>query len=567
MRTLLFPTLFYCCLIANAQKLPDYVPADGLVAWYPLSGEAKMRDMSGHGNHGTLKGKGAASYTAAEDRFGDPHGAIDLSNYDDKIVLPFASPPFSSAFSVTGWYQIHARDLGVAQPIFSIGSDYKHNVVDLSFGPGYYECSAALTGDSTVRLTSPPQPLLMFGWHFLAVTFDGSALRLYADGAEVSGRMIAPAFAKTFAAKLRVNQPVEITQRYSGEVDDVFLYNRALQPAEVNALFAGGSPSGSFMLNSGFDFGFLRYDDFLTVYPQLSSKAKPKAAEAINKALQLADFREIRAQKNPNGVKIAKDNTYWRYNIEMPTDRLIIITTIHTIINLERRDAPDVDRYYRYYFDAHTGDRLYLRDFFTQPGNIKMKMEVEKELFDSMTDRYGSVDQNCANYVRSSWESDRVRMRLNPYSRKFHFEETDCEGEEPDGSDHGMFKAVLDWGTVAPNFSSSGKYYFDNGPLPAVNTVSHTWTCLLGTNLRVTLALREAADKSVSGVEVYDYYGTPIPVRGKFQNGVLTLDELDAKGIAVATYEAKLDGRRLSGTWTKADKSRTLPFTAAIAGE
>ena len=45
------------CLTATSQNVPDYVPTDGLVAWYPFNGNAN--DESGNGNDGTVVGASA----------------------------------------------------------------------------------------------------------------------------------------------------------------------------------------------------------------------------------------------------------------------------------------------------------------------------------------------------------------------------------------------------------------------------------------------------------------------------------------------------------------------------
>ena len=56
--------LMMCAVsLGAAAQLPDYVPADGLVAWYPFNGNAI--DESGNGNDGV-----AVAVEAVEDRFG-----------------------------------------------------------------------------------------------------------------------------------------------------------------------------------------------------------------------------------------------------------------------------------------------------------------------------------------------------------------------------------------------------------------------------------------------------------------------------------------------------------------
>ena len=59
-----------CCLCINsfAQNVPDYVPTEGLVAWYPFNGNAN--DESGNGFHGNSIGA-----TLTNDRFDTENSA------------------------------------------------------------------------------------------------------------------------------------------------------------------------------------------------------------------------------------------------------------------------------------------------------------------------------------------------------------------------------------------------------------------------------------------------------------------------------------------------------------
>ena len=68
------------CLTAYGQ-VPDYVPTDGLVAWYNLNGEAM--DVSGSGmNAETINA------VPTEDRFESPNSAFYFSGSQDLILIP-----------------------------------------------------------------------------------------------------------------------------------------------------------------------------------------------------------------------------------------------------------------------------------------------------------------------------------------------------------------------------------------------------------------------------------------------------------------------------------------------
>jgi hypothetical protein len=50
--TILFTIFSLFINLTNAQGIPTYLPSNGLVAWWPFSGNAI--DSSGNGNNGTV---------------------------------------------------------------------------------------------------------------------------------------------------------------------------------------------------------------------------------------------------------------------------------------------------------------------------------------------------------------------------------------------------------------------------------------------------------------------------------------------------------------------------------
>jgi len=71
--------------------------------------------------------------------------------------------------------------------------------------------------------------VLPSGWHHIACTFDGATIETYVDGALVacaSGQGRATAH----------TAEIGISERYSGGIDDVHVYNRALVATEIQGL-------------------------------------------------------------------------------------------------------------------------------------------------------------------------------------------------------------------------------------------------------------------------------------------------------------------------------------------
>ena len=63
---------FGMTIATMAQNVPNYVPTNGLVGWWPFNGN--VNDESGNGNNGTVSGA-----TLAIDRFGDANSAYNFS--------------------------------------------------------------------------------------------------------------------------------------------------------------------------------------------------------------------------------------------------------------------------------------------------------------------------------------------------------------------------------------------------------------------------------------------------------------------------------------------------------
>lgn len=80
----------------SLAQVPSYVPTNGLVGWWPFTGNAV--DSSGNGHDGTLYGA-----TLISDRFGSPNCAYSYNGSS------YISVPHSSAFSFgTGDYTLSA---------------------------------------------------------------------------------------------------------------------------------------------------------------------------------------------------------------------------------------------------------------------------------------------------------------------------------------------------------------------------------------------------------------------------------------------------------------------------
>ncbi len=91
LRSLFILTIFSTCIFA---QVPAYVPTNGLVGWWPFTGNAN--DISGNGNNGTVNGA-----TLISDRFSNANSAYSFDGVSNFIQLPNDSSIAPPNISVT----------------------------------------------------------------------------------------------------------------------------------------------------------------------------------------------------------------------------------------------------------------------------------------------------------------------------------------------------------------------------------------------------------------------------------------------------------------------------------
>jgi hypothetical protein len=99
-----FMRYFYALLLTFfsfqfISQTPNYVPSNGLVGWWPFTGNAN--DLSGFNNHGTVNGA-----TLTTDRFGVANRAYSFDGVNDYIDYQSGSNSLLNVlgnFSVTFW--------------------------------------------------------------------------------------------------------------------------------------------------------------------------------------------------------------------------------------------------------------------------------------------------------------------------------------------------------------------------------------------------------------------------------------------------------------------------------
>lgn len=213
---------------AQFDVLPPAAPP-GLVAEYGFDQGAgsTVTDSSGRGNTGT------ATNTAwsTSGRFGS---ALSFNGSSSRVVVPdAASLDLTTGMTLEAWVNPAStsgwRTLALKEVTSPGDLAYGLYSAEPGRGPGAY-LGAGTQTTSTVR----PAPLPANTWSHVATTFDGSTLRLYVDGA-LAGSQSRSAPIPTSTGPLAIGGNAIWGEWFSGRIDEVRVYNRALSAAEITA--------------------------------------------------------------------------------------------------------------------------------------------------------------------------------------------------------------------------------------------------------------------------------------------------------------------------------------------
>jgi hypothetical protein len=229
-------------LALTVQAQAQSFPTNGLIAYYPFNGSAN--DESGNGNNGVVSGA-----TLTQDQFGRSGMAYAFNGSNSLITFNIPNIPTGAApRSLSLW--------AAANPIPSTGECLA------CWGAGQYGQAFSIEANGSPLtwwggLFGPPPAddlnsgvIVDTNWHQLVFVYDGTNASIAVDGVQkaIASRSPDTAFS-AFIVGVGVG-PEGLSGFFSGSIDDVRIYNRALSTNEVAQLYAiESTPPQSFLTN------------------------------------------------------------------------------------------------------------------------------------------------------------------------------------------------------------------------------------------------------------------------------------------------------------------------------
>jgi gliding motility-associated-like protein len=239
--------LFAAISIRAFTQVPSYVPKDGLLGWWPFSGNAN--DQSGNGNNGISSGA-----ILDADRFGNLNMAYFFDGLNDSIKLSLQQKNIT-AYSISAWFKT-----SIGGPILSgrglpnqVGLTlHIHNFPTggpLQIGRAMFVADASVI--SVGKLTYPTYNDNK--WHHIVGVYNGvsgqvkpSQFSIYIDGTLVSQTYDSQTGSATAPISNSTNLLIGAHQVwpgggiFTGKLDDFGIWNRSLTPSEVQQLYEAG---------------------------------------------------------------------------------------------------------------------------------------------------------------------------------------------------------------------------------------------------------------------------------------------------------------------------------------
>ena len=303
------------------SQIPNYVPSNGLVAWYPFNGNAN--DASVLGNNGTINGA-----TLTSDRNSSANSAYYFDGTNDNIIAAPISA-ITNSVSISLWIKNDNNSgqwngIITNQPNSNGGfllQEHSSNKYDwtVAKGSGYHDLW------SVSSITNQ--------WdHFVCIIYNNQ-MKIYINGSldnssNIGSSILSSSGNLCFGSRYS-------NEWFKGKLDDIGIWNRALTQQEITGLYNSCTPNTSTDTQTACDsYTWMDGNTYTasnnTATHTLTNVAGCDSVATLNLTINPTYFTQVSATICDDAVYTFNGNTYNQTGVYL--DTLSSVLTCDSVI-------------------------------------------------------------------------------------------------------------------------------------------------------------------------------------------------------------------------------------------
>jgi hypothetical protein len=211
-------------------QVPNYVPTNGLVGYWPFNGNAN--DESGNGNNGTVNGA-----TLTNDRNGNVNKAYVFDGINDFIQVSNSSSfNLANGHSISVWFNPNGIQQSVIIEKFNSTNGQgdggpqlvlrTNQLIDFSI---FNNNSGNFVYSNTLSTSQ--------SWQNIIATWNGGLIRLYQNSVLIDSIPFSSVLNPCIEPMMIGKRAFQGDLLFNGVIDDIGMWNRALTQQEITVLY------------------------------------------------------------------------------------------------------------------------------------------------------------------------------------------------------------------------------------------------------------------------------------------------------------------------------------------